>query len=52
MIEEHMKGTIHFHLIFISSISPYVLQELANVQEICNKVGTTLYSFFTEKYLT
>ena len=47
-----MKGTLHYHLVFISSISPYVLQELANVQEICNKIAIALDSFFTAKYST
>ena len=47
-----MKGTLHFHLVLIGSISPYVLQELANIQDICNKVATTLDSFYTAKYTT
>ena len=27
-VEDHMKGTLHFHIILFGSISPYVLQEL------------------------
>ena len=52
VIEDHMKGTLHFHLVLIGSISPYVLQELANIQDICDKVATTLDSFYTAKYTT
>ena len=47
-----MKGKLHYHLVFIGSISPCVLQELANVQEISNKIATALDSFFTAKYST
>ena len=52
VVEDHVKGTLHFHLIFFGSISPYVLQELSNVQHICNKVATALDYFYTAKYST
>ena len=47
-----MKGTLQFHLVLIGSISPYVLQELANIQDICNKVATILDSFYISNYKT
>ena len=45
-----MKGTLHFHLFLISSISPYVLHDLANIQDICDEVAIILDSFYTVKY--
>ena len=47
-----MNGTLHFHLVLIGSISLYVLQELANIQDICDKVVTTLDLFYKAKYTT
>ena len=48
-----MKGTLHSHLVFIGSIYPYILQELANVKKnIYNKVEIILDSFFIAKYTT
>ena len=26
VVEDHVKGTLHFHIIFFGSISPYILQ--------------------------
>ena len=39
-------------ILFFGSISPYVIQELSNVQHICNKVAIALDSFYTAKYST
>ena len=52
VIEEHIKVTLNYHLVFTGYIPPYILQELDNVQDICNKIATVLDSFFVAKYST
>ncbi|KAL3931624.1 MAG: hypothetical protein SGBAC_011222 [Bacillariaceae sp.] len=50
VVEDHVKGTLHFHIVMLGSISPYVLQELASVQRVCNKVAEALDFFYQAKF--
>jgi hypothetical protein len=42
VMEEHAKGTLHFHLIIWAGISPYALQELAGIPELCVAIARVL----------
>ena len=42
--EDHLKGTLHFHLAIYGGIGPDVLQDYATVQEICDAISETLDS--------
>ena len=50
VVEDHMKGTLHFHFIFFGSISSYVLQELSQLQDVCDVASEALDSFITAKF--
>ena len=45
-VEDHTKGTLHYHLIIYGSLPPYILQRLANLEEICNSVSKALDTIF------
>jgi hypothetical protein len=45
-VEDHTKGTLHYHLIIYGSLPPYILQRLANLEEICNSVSKALDTMF------
>jgi hypothetical protein len=51
-VEDHCKGTLHFHFIFYGSISPYVMQELGCVQSICDAVANALDTMYETKFTT
>jgi hypothetical protein len=51
-VEDHCKGTLHFHFIFYGSISPYVMQELGCVQSICDAVAKALDTMYAAKFTT
>jgi hypothetical protein len=51
-VEDHCKGTLHFHFIFYGSISPYVMQELGCVQSICDAVAKALDTMYETKFTT
>jgi hypothetical protein len=46
VIEDHAKGTVHFHVLFFGGVSPYVLQRFAGLQEICHAISTTLDTMY------
>lgn len=45
IVKYHIKGTLHFHLVFIRSIHLYFLEELDHIKEIYNKFATILDYF-------
>ena len=52
VVEDHVKGTLHFHLILFGSITSYVLQELSKVNEICTKIAEALDTIYSAKFST
>ena len=48
-VEDHQKGTLHYHVILYGGVSPYVLQRLSRLQDICDSVSSVLGTFFRAK---
>ena len=44
VMEDHARGTLHFHFIFIGGLSPFVLREYANVPRLCSAIVSVLDS--------
>jgi len=42
VMENHARGTVHFHLVFIGGLSPFVLREFANVPRLCSAIISVL----------
>jgi hypothetical protein len=51
-VEDHVKGTLHYHLILYGSIPPYLLQRFANIRLICQSISKALDSMFRAKLPT
>ena len=49
MIEDHQKGTLHYHILLYGSLSPYLLHRFANIPQICDKISMALDSMFKAK---
>ena len=49
MVEDHQKGTLHYHILLFGSVSPYVLHRFASLPSICDQISTTLESMFKAK---
>jgi hypothetical protein len=35
VMEDHQKGTLHYHLIIYGGVPPYILQQFSTIPEIC-----------------
>ena len=46
VVEDHAKGTIHYHLLFFGGISSSVLQRFAGMQDICLQLSRVLDTMF------
>lgn len=46
VVEDHAKGTLHYHLLFFGGLSPYLLQRFAQLPNICNAISSTLDSMY------
>ena len=46
VIEDHAKGTVHFHVLFFGGVSPYVMQRFAGMEEICQAISATLDTMY------
>jgi hypothetical protein len=46
VIEDHAKGTIHFHILFFGGVSPYVLQRFAGMEDVCREISKTLDTMY------
>jgi hypothetical protein len=42
VIEDHSKGTIHFHLLIYGGLSPYLLQRFAAMESVCVHISSVL----------
>jgi energy-coupling factor transporter ATP-binding protein EcfA2 len=49
VVEDHAKGTIHYHLIFFGSLPPYLLQRFASLESVCKTIGKTLDTMYRAK---
>ena len=46
VVEDHAKGTIHYHLLFFGGISPAALQRLSGMDELCSELSRVLDTMF------
>ena len=46
MIEDHQKGTLHYHFLLFGSLSPYLLHRFAALPQICQEISATLNVMF------
>ena len=49
VVEDHAKGTIHYHLIFFGGLPPYVLQRFACMPEISKAIAKVLNTMYRAK---
>jgi hypothetical protein len=42
VIEDHAKGTVHFHLLLYGSLTPYLLQRFSSMGTVCEKISEVL----------
>jgi hypothetical protein len=47
VIEDHAKGTVHFHLLLYGGLSPYVLQKFASFDRVCKSITQCLDSMYS-----
>ena len=50
VMEDHARGTLHFHLIFIGGLSPHVLKEYAMIPELCAAIASVLDSQYKSHF--
>ena len=49
-MEDHCKGTLHYHLIFYGSISPYALQVLSEIPSMCKAIYEVLNNMYKANF--
>ncbi len=47
VVEDHAKGTLHYHLLFFGGLSPYVLQRFVRIKEVVESLKKTLDSMYS-----
>ena len=50
VVEDHSKGTLHYHLIFFGGLPAYLLQRFIVIREVCKEISKTLDSMFKAKF--
>ena len=46
VVEDHAKGTLHYHLLFFGGLSPYLLQRFAGMKNICGAISEVLDTMY------
>jgi hypothetical protein len=41
-VEDHARGTLHYHILFFCGLSPYVLNRFSNLDSVCTEISTVL----------
>jgi hypothetical protein len=49
VVEGHAKGTLHFHALLHGSLTPFALQEYANIPRLCKVIAEVLDTHFTSE---
>jgi hypothetical protein len=49
VVEDHQKGTLHYHLIIYGGVPPYILQRFAAIPKICEAITQALDSMHRAK---
>ena len=47
VVEDHAKGTLHYHLLFFGGLTPFVLQQFSSLGEVCSTVSVVLDTMYT-----
>ena len=42
VVEDHQRGTLHYHFLIFGGMEPYVLQKFANFPTLCSKISGAL----------
>ena len=42
VVEDHAKGTLHYHLLFFGGLSPYLLQRFCRMETVCKQIASVL----------
>lgn len=50
VLEDHAKGTLHFHLVFLGGLSPGALKEFAAIPDLCAGLVSVLDSQYKSQY--
>lgn len=45
--EDHSKGTLHWHIILLTNLQPYVMQRFAEFPRLCKCISQVLDSFYS-----
>jgi len=46
VIEDHARGTVHFHLLFFGGLTPYLLQRFSSLGPVCEKISEVLDTMY------
>jgi hypothetical protein len=46
VIEDHAKGTVHFHLLLYGGLTPYLLQRFSSMSAVCKKISEVLDTMY------
>jgi hypothetical protein len=46
VVEDHAKGTLHYHLLFFGGLSPFLLQRFSSLPDICIKISEALDTMY------
>jgi hypothetical protein len=46
VVEDHAKGTLHYHILFFGGLSPFLLQRFSTLPDICAKIGAALDTMY------
>jgi hypothetical protein len=42
VVEDHAKGTLHYHILLYGGLSPYLLQRFASLGQVCDAISKAL----------
>ena len=49
VVEDHQKGTLHYHLLLYGGLSPYVLQRFVHIKRITDEIARTIDTMYRSK---
>ena len=46
VVEDHAKGTLHYHLLIMAGLTPHLLQQFITTREVCQQIEKVLDSIY------
>ena len=46
VVEDHAKGTLHYHLLIMGGLTPHLLQQFITTREVCQQIEKVLDSIY------